>query len=256
MDGVQLGARFSIATNRLKFCGPADAEPRLYRAITEGTEVGRARAALARFEALVPYLEAIAAKHGLDPFDHDVVEAYWIGNRLLDAFERGDFVALLAALTRRGLPRSIASRLEANLPDRPLPHHAFHVCFVGVGAVTGHVPTTLANMEACRPAKGRVERVDGGSLTVRHPRLGWTDGALRLAETVEERLAFDPRVLPGLSAGDHVALHWGWPAVRLTAEQADRLERYTERSLSAASEALPRLGVLGEKGPRGPAPRR
>ena len=98
MNGIQLGARFSLATNRLRYCGPADAEAHFLRTISEGTDSEATADALSQFEALSPYLRAIAAKHGRDPFDFDVVEAYWIGNDLLDSFTREDFRAILAEL--------------------------------------------------------------------------------------------------------------------------------------------------------------
>lgn len=245
MDGVQLGARFSIATNRLQYCGPADAEPVLYRAITECRDLVAARAALTRFEALLPYLDAIASKHGLDPFDHEVVEAYWIGNRLLDAFGRSDFRAILGALARRGLPRPVARRLEEHLPDHAIPHHLFHVSFVGVGAVTGHVPTTLANMESCRPAVGEVVALDDGRLRVRRPTLQYSDGRLRLDAPRELDVPYDPKVLSGLETGDAVAIHWNCAALRLSPDQVAQAAVYTSRSLEAANQALPRLGGLG-----------
>lgn len=238
MDGVQLGARFSLATNRLKYCGPADAEPVLYRAITEGRDLDAAGAALAGFEALYPYLSAIAAKHGLQPLDHDVVEAYWIGNSLLDTFEKQDFSRILKGLVRRGLPSFIAKELDQRLPADPIPHHVFHVCFVGVGAVTGHVETTLPNMEACRPSEVEVLDVRPGQLTVHGPRLRVEGDRLALGGDRRETLAFDPCVLPGLEVGDPVATHWGWPALRLTSEQVKGLRRYTLRSLAAANDAL------------------
>ncbi len=244
MDGVALGARFSLATNRLNFCGPADAEPTLYRAITEGTDLGPARAALERFEALFPYLEAIGAKHDLDPFDRQVVEAYWIGNRLLDAFAPDDFRAILAALSRRGLPRATAERLAAHLPSDPIPHHAFHVSFVGVGEVTGHVATTLANMEQCRPARASVSRVQAGTLDVEHPELSLDGGRLVLTGRRVETLPYDPRILPGLRPGAEVALHWRHPALLLDRDRAERLGRYSARSFAAASEGLERLRLL------------
>jgi len=245
MDGVQLGARFSIATNRLQYCGPADAEPLLYAAIARGERLEEARRALARFEALMPYLEAIGRKHGLDPFDRSVVEAYWIGNALLDPFERSDFLALLEALIRRGLPRSVAHRLAENLPDRPIPHHVFHVAFVGVGAVTGHVPTTLPNMESCRPSWGRVNGVTAEALTVEAPELRAAGETLRMGPSREVRLPHDPKVLPGVAVGDTVAFHWGCAALALDGPQTQALHRYTERSLEAANQVLPRLHVLG-----------
>lgn len=243
-DGVALCARFSIATNRLQFCGPADAEPTLYAAITRRTGLDRARAALTRFEALYPYLEAIGAKHGLDPFDERVVEAYWAGNDLLDAFERSDFPPLLDALVRRGLPRSTAGRLTAHLPSHPLPHHLFHVAFVGVGEVTGHVRTTLANMEACRPAEAMVVAVGPDSLDVVHPTLAVEDGHLRWGPSRPETVRFDPRILPDVAVGSTVVLHWHHPALVLDERRAGSLRRYTDRSLAAANESLPGLRAL------------
>lgn len=244
MDGVALCARFSIATNRLQYCGPSDAEPALYRAIT--TEGGRAEARdhLGRFEALMPYLEAIGRKHGLDPFDRQVVEAYWIGNPLLDALDAGDFRHLLEALLRRGLPGSLARRLEEHLPARPLFHHAFHVSFVGVGNVTGHVETTLANMESCRPAWGTVRAHEGTKLTVERSTWALRNGQIVAGRPHTVDVHFDPRVLPDVGPGSCVALHWGWPALELTEGQRSALEEYSRRSIESANSALAGLGVL------------
>ncbi|OGS64269.1 MAG: hypothetical protein A3K59_02265 [Euryarchaeota archaeon RBG_19FT_COMBO_69_17] len=244
MKGVELCARFSIATNRLNYCGPAGADDLLARTILgEGDEKAAAKA-LAGFEALEPYLTALAAKHGLEPFDHDVVEAYWLGNELLESFTREDFQGILDVLHRRGLPRGIVARLGAALPERPLPHHAFHVAFVGVGAVTGKVATTLENMEMCRPSWGRVAEIAEGKIVVEKPSLALDGGRLRLGPEARAAYDYDPRFLEGLGKGDWVALHWGWPAMRLEPAQLARLREYTMRSLEAASEALAPLGIL------------
>lgn len=243
-DGAALCARFSLATNRLQYCGPNDAEGPLYRAIVEGTDLDRARDALRRFEALYPYLAAIGERHQLDPFDAQVVEAYWIGNRLLDDFGRERFIALLHTLGRRGLPPRTVDRLVAHLPERPLPHHAFHVAYVGVGEVTGHVPTTLANLEACRPAPARVTRCLPGELEVERRPLVVDGGRLELGPPTRERRPFDPRIVPEPRVGDWVALHWGHPALLLHEAQRAALEEYTRRSIAAANEALPALRTL------------
>jgi hypothetical protein len=244
MDGTALCARFSIATNRLQYCGPRDAEPVLYRAIVEGTDLERAQAALRRFEALNPYLETIAEKHGLDAFDPAVVEAYWIGNDLLESFDRADFVRILGRLVRRGLPRSTADRLSRLLPEHPIPHHAFHVAFVGVGEVTGHVETTRANMESCRPAWARVTGIGPNAVRLEGPTLRISEGRLTLVESTERTLAYDPAILPGLAKGDTVAVHWGHPSASLSPSQAAALAKYTQRSIEEANEALPQLRAL------------
>ena len=244
MNGIQLCARFSLATNRLNYCGPAGADRGLLETILTGEGAEASARALRKFEALEPYLEAIAAKHGRDAFDHDVVEAYWIGNELLEDFTREDFRGILDVLQHRGLPRAIVARLGAHLPERPLPHHAFHVTYVGVGAVTGKVETTLDNMEMCRPSWGRVLSVDEGTLAVEKPSLAVDGGHLQLGDPHRAAYDFDPRFLPGVGPGDWVAFHWGWPAVVLEPAQMARLREYTARSLEASNAALVLLGVL------------
>lgn len=235
MDGVRLGARFSLTTNRLRYCGPADAAPVLYRAITDGTGLSEAADALSRFEALYPYLEAIARRSGLRPFDEAVVEAYWLGNQLLDGFGADEFRGILAALSARGLPSFVERELAAALPPHPVPHHAFHVAFVGVGAVTGHVETTLPNMESCRPSWGLVTEVGPGRLEVDRPKLTAAGGELGLGAVERVSVSYDPRFFPGLSVGDAVAIHWGWAAVRLEPEQLSNLVRYTTLALEQAN---------------------
>ena len=255
MDGVALCARFSIATNRLAYCGPADAEPALYDAVITGRGSPRAREALSRFEALMPYLEAIGAATGRDPFDREVVEAYWVGNDLLEAVDRPRFLALLHALTRRGLPPSIARRLAEHLPSAPVAHHVFHVAFVGVGAVTGHVPTTLPNLEACRPAWAEVVAVGEQELEVAGPTVHAHGPRLALEGRTPRTLRYDPKALDGVRVGSRVAVHWSWPALLLDARSSHELERWTARSLDVANEALPALGVdLGPAAPGGPSP--
>jgi hypothetical protein len=239
MEGFQLAARFSLATNRLQYCGPSDAEPTLYRAIVEGSGREEAESALARFEALYPYLEAIAQRHGLRPFDREVVEAYWIGNSLLEGYGRAGFAPILRALQRRGLPEFVAREREASLPEDAIPHHLFHVAFVGAGAVTGHVETTLATIEACRPALAEVRSIGRDRLEVRRPTLRLRAGALSLGEAGAGSVSFDRKMFPSLEVGDQVAVHWGWAATRLDPGQARALERYTERSLAAANAAPP-----------------
>ncbi|MGD0719399.1 MAG: DUF6390 family protein, partial [Thermoplasmata archaeon] len=68
-------------------------------------------------------------------------------------------------------------------------------------------------------------------------RLAWGPESL-------EEIPYDPRVVPEADAGRSVVLHWGWPALTLTPVQLDALREYTRRSLVAANEVLPELGVF------------
>ena len=75
MDGLELAARFSAAPNALGLCGPKGFRLSAKRQLA---------AQLKRFLAPYTYLSLIADANGLEPFDYDVTEAFWLGNRLLE----------------------------------------------------------------------------------------------------------------------------------------------------------------------------
>jgi hypothetical protein len=100
--GLLLFGRYAYAPNRLGYCGPADHQS-LFGYLTEGrVDTGLAQLAR-RFDGAYPYLLLIARANRLDdPFDPRVVEAYWIGNALLERVGAAPFFESLKA---RFLPR-------------------------------------------------------------------------------------------------------------------------------------------------------
>src|SRR5207237_641962 len=73
--------------NRLRYCG-GDDNRTLFDYGMEGASDGGLPPLLRKFSGAVPYLKLIARANGLaDPFDARVVEAYWIGNELLEGVE-------------------------------------------------------------------------------------------------------------------------------------------------------------------------
>ena len=126
VPGPLLFARYAYPPNALGYCGPDDA-----RALIGHTTVGESSpdlAALARrFAGAWPYLQLIAAANGLaDPLDTRVVEAYWVGNSLLDNVRVADYGAFLDDRFRRETGRGWQSIASA-IPAGALPHHSFHV---------------------------------------------------------------------------------------------------------------------------------
>ena len=64
-----------------------------------------------KFNTLRPYLELIAKSNGIkDIFDDRVVQAYWIGNELLDKFTISDLEELIDNLVKRGMLKSEGER--------------------------------------------------------------------------------------------------------------------------------------------------
>lgn len=233
MNGTQLCCLFSGITNKLQYCGPPDSFKTFVEHVKTGEHEDAVRQLLSRFEGLYPYLQFIAGKHSLDPFDRKVVEAYWLGNELLDAFSAEEFRAFLPELGKRGLPASVVEELQSRVPDGALPHHTFNVLWVGVGRITDSVPTNVESMRQCMASWGEVVET-GELMTVRGPVLELDDGRFVLSEQAS---VVKPGVV-GVSVGDVVAMHWGEVACVLDAQQRQNLEKYTRKVIAAVNASF------------------
>ncbi|MFC4033510.1 DUF6390 family protein [Streptomyces polygonati] len=228
-QGALLFARYAYPPNELGYCGPPDASALLRPGATAGIE-RQAR----QFEGAWCYLEFLAEAAGLpDPLDSRVVEAYWIGNDLLD---RADPAALFDRLLDRFRGQLAGTWRQA--AHRALPHHSFQVFDVYPWAqllrTTGH-PTALSVLDRCRIRTGRVLSVDGESATVTSRPLTWTAPTLHPGPPRTETVRWSTggrSLIPSPSPGDLVSLHWDWVCDLITAEQAARIEsleaRHTE----------------------------
>jgi len=241
ISGPVLFARYAFGPNRLGYCGP-DAIEELF---AEGTVGGddRALRELARsFEGAWPYLELIARSNGLgDPLDRRVVEAYWLGSRLLDAVRPDVFGASLSHRFRPRL-RPDGWRWLAGKPGvGAVPVHAFHVLdvFPRVGLLrSGSVDRALEVMDSCRIRWGRVLERDGEWLVVSVVPLRLADGRLQLGPARPERVqAWRDGVgfVDGVQAGDVISIHWSWACDRLSAGQLDELVAWTTREIGIAN---------------------
>lgn len=242
MDGTELAARFSYITNSLGFCGPSKASELFLEYIKNINQgIGRKKleesrqkveSALKRFEGLLPYLSTIAEKTGKELLDPEVVEAYWLGNELLEKFNDDDIKEIINKLMLRGLPSSIGKELIKNLPSGFFPHHDFNVFYVGVGRTTGSVETTLQNMDNCRISWGRVAEVSKSELIVITQALKRTGaGKFFLGEEEAKNAVYLLEMLPEVKKGDIVTLHWGFAPLILKKHQLNNLKKYSKRIL-------------------------
>lgn len=236
IDGATLFARYAYAPNERGYCGPSD-----HRALLEYGAAGVVDGGLGQlargFAGAWPYLELIAGATGLaDPLDRRVVEAYWVGNRLL---ERVDMASFGAALTDRFRSRAGSSwgYLAESVPAGAVPHHSFHVfgIYPWVGLLgQSHRGEPLQILDRCRIRWGQVQSVTGDLVVLRYRPLTWDGRRLGLGAAVLETAT---RALDGLGfvddlvAGEWVSLHWGWVCDRLSTRQLQALRRYTARQL-------------------------
>ncbi len=252
-SGALLFARYAYPPNELGYCGPDRSRQILEQAAT-GTDDAELRGLLRGFEGAWPYLELIAGAAGLDdPLDPRVVEAYWVGNTLL---ERVGIAPIGRSLEQRFRPR-VTSRdwadLAALVPAGAVPHHSLHVfgVYPWVGLLrAGRVDQPLHVLDRCRIRWGQVVDVLGSTALVRSEPLVWDGRALRLGPPgIEEvRVGGDGGALvEDLSAGQWCALHWDWVCDRLDPTRLAALRHWSGRTLDLVN-SLPHpapAAVLG-----------
>jgi hypothetical protein len=208
-------ARFAAPPHRLGYCGPLvpDGAGSALEAPIDG---GFAELA-AQFEGAYPYLRLLAgAAHRVDPLDADVVEAYWIGNELLDRVSVFDFGNSIDDRFRRRAG-SAWSRIGDSIPSG-VAHHSYHVLHVTpwTGLMRrGVVEEPLRIVDQCCVSWAKVVDTATGTPLVRRRPLVWAGNRLRFGEPIVE-----PVVSPmHVGLGDWVALHWGTVCERLTPAQ-------------------------------------
>ena len=228
----------------MRYCGPDEAiEP--FRRFLVGDpdfefDDEQLTGLLARFEGLYPYLAVIAQRNGIDdPFDERVVEAYWIGNDLLDAMTPEDYIGIIERLSKRGLPSSFARSLIGDLPTGLVPHHNAHVCYVGPGRTARTVRATIETMDRCRIAPAKVlSVVDSNHLLAEQRSLCIEHGRFVSSEPETRTIVYDARILQP-AVGDVIAAHWGTAAYVLSETQRLSLESYDESVRKAIPIAQP-----------------
>ncbi|MDQ2836007.1 MAG: DUF6390 family protein [Actinomycetota bacterium] len=234
-SGARMFARYAYPPNALGYCGPDDAAVLLSRD-TPDAEARIAKHAR-EFEGAWAYLELIAeAARIADPLDERVVEAYWVGNELLD---RIDPAAMLAELRSRFVGQSDAGWTPG------LPHHSFHVFtvypWVNLLSRAANRDVALSVLDQCRIRWGDVLAVEGERVRVRSQPLVLVDGRLELGPAREQTAAWSAdgqAVLSSVAVGDQVAMHWDWVCDVLDHRQLAELEARSADQLGATNAAL------------------
>lgn len=249
--GTGMFVRYAYPPNERGYCGPSDTGALL--------EYGRSGAADTEFSAVAqaftgawPYLELIAAAAGIpDPLDARVVEAYWIGNDLLDQVSPTALGTTMAGLFRRSVGQF--SKLALGGVTNGLAHHSFHVfCiypWVGLLGNERMHSHALNILDKCRIRAAQVVELSAGRVTVESRPLIYDGGRLALGPAVRDVTngsVTNAAVTNGsadgagrvddLGVGDWVAVHWDWICDRLTEGQMDALRRYTTHHLEIVND--------------------
>lgn len=242
--GALMFGRYAFPPNQLGYCGPPD-----HQALLDYVSAGAPDKGLVelerRFEGAYPYLVLIAQANGIaDPFDERVVDAYWVGNSLLNKVEAGAFHD---SLHERFAPRMNSKSfgwLTTKLTNGARPHHNFHVfdVYVRAGLMRDErAPIAVELMDSCRVSWGSVAAIETDELVVNRQALALVNGKLALAEPRVKRVTRQKGgqgFVEGVGVGDWVSIHWNWACDVLDSGARQRLMKATDRCLAFANTTI------------------
>ena len=235
--GPELFCLYAQPPNLLGYCGPDDNDG--VTSVAGGLALPAeemARLALA-FDGAWPYLELIGGLTGRSPLSSEVVEAYWIGNGLLDEVPLHSWGNSVSDRFRRQAEGRWES-VEGALNRGGVPNHAFHVFCVypWVGLLREEfVGPSLQVLDRCRISWGTVTNV-GEVVTVSRRPLVWADDSLGHGDPVKEPFLAAPGV--DVMVGDHVSVHWDYVCERLDPQRLARLIAVHDKHLAIANWEL------------------
>jgi len=229
---LKLASLFSYSPNHKGYCGRDSAEDTFIRCIKDG-QCGKVPRELKHFIVLYPYLKTIATVTNLSPFDHKVIEAYWIGNELLAKIPMSGYEILLKEFSKQGVPSWLVDSLKKKKPKKFIPNHLFQVLHVGVGQASGSVPFDIQSINNCMIRWGKVIAVKAdGKIVISLKQLTQSKSGYKLISKKEVMHSeacpfFKPKV------GDLVTLHWGHVVKKLTKREENNLMYWTKQILAS-----------------------
>jgi len=235
MIGVEIAAKYAYPPNRKGYCGKSAFASVLRRYLAGGTDAVGIENGLKKFHTHHAYLSLIARENSMDPFDTQVVRAFWTGNSLLENVSHGALREFIARDLFQKSQKARAGRLSRNLPEGMLPHHSLNALYINF--VTDRAARSLRNIDSCCVTWGRVLSIEGDSAVLRRSSIGWEDGFIIVPKT--ERIALSRagvRFLGGVSRGDILSVHWGMAIERLRERDVCALERYTKKNIKALGD--------------------
>jgi hypothetical protein len=243
MDGILRCSRYSFGPNRLHYCGP-DANRELKELLEkEGDKAGLAHL-MKQFKTLFPYLKEIASANRIaDPFEERVVEAYWVGNKLLNFAGKRTFFDFLAGDMRFKDKKGSreAGKLQEKIKMGAVPHHSFHV--LNIWNQEGHNDKleAVSRMGECLITWGKATEVVGPQIKVITEQLTYRDGKLALSEPLPRiitRQLESEYDIEQIKPGQIVSIHWGVPCEVITPVQASILRKYTLQNIVFANKYI------------------
>jgi len=192
---------------------------------------------LKEFQTLYPYLEFIARANGIrDPFDERVIEAYWIGNQLLENITKSELYNHLIDKIelKKRLNIKLLRQVVNKIPLGARPHHNFHVLNIGKRTGNLDIMHTLNTMDLCRISWGKIKKVNWPNLEVEYQPLVVREDKIGLGEMIDAKILGqikDSGFIKRPKIGDWISFHWNFACEVLSDNQVNNLKKYTQESI-------------------------
>lgn len=243
-NGLLTCAAYAFAPNYYQYCGP-DQNTQLLAHLFSKASDPQLSEMLAKFGTLYAYLQTIAKANKItDPFDKRVVEAYWLGNSLLENVSAQDtYLSLLEGQNlKKRLNKKDQKWLYPKVGLGAKLHHSFHV--FNVFTRTGHhtVKHTAETMDQCRISHGEILQIlnpksKNPKLLINSNKIVYRAGKLCIDKNIHREISLPHNQIP-IKIGDLVSSHWGWYCDHISKTQAQNLEKYTKIHLELANTTL------------------
>ena len=240
VPGTILWARYSFSSNRLKYCGP-DANLDLFERTASKVNDKKLREILCEFEAAFPYIQFIASENRIkDPFDWRVVEAFWLGNELLNNISINKFYKHLKDRFSKRAKPLVFDLFAGKISAGSKPYHAFHVFEIYQrfgswrGIDLGPVIETINN---CKISWGRIIKIEKETLDIEYQPLILSK-KLSFGTSEIKKIDYkfrDKSFLENPKVGDWVSFHWNWACDILSKRQLKNLRKLTLWHLKLAN---------------------
>lgn len=240
-SGLSIAAAYGLVPNKLGYCGPQEKKKRerLLDFLRGNISDSEITPIMKQFEGAYCYYRLIARKNNIkNPFDKKVVEAYWIGNSLLEKIKTEDLREMVIRnFTKPGLLSLKVAKERARLiPEGSKPHHSFHV--LAFGTITGRIDLdTIRLKDICRVGWGRVtgfrKKSSDPKAVIKYKPLIVRNERVKLGKAVKKELNWNKDVAPGVRIGDQVSFHWETLVQVLTKREGDNLKKYTQNTLKS-----------------------
>ena len=229
IKGLLKASKYSAIPNKLGFCGPPNSVQKLEEFIANPSQDKSAevKEILQQFNALFPYLQLIASSNSMQPFDEQVVEAYWVGNSLLERVSKREMQKTVLLLQNFGLPLSIAEEKASSLPEEMLPHHSFHVLYINF--INPEVKPIIENLSNCLVQWGKIKEVQEQHLLVKAEQLLFESNQLKLREKIKK---VEKGFVQEAKKNDFVSVHWNKAVELIDKDQLEQLKHYTLQNLN------------------------